>query len=115
MKQKDAVKAYKALSRMKGATGQPAFQLFKLKKKLKDIFDFQGEEQLKLVEKYNCDISENGLVKIDDEETKKKFFEEWETIGDVDCEIEPVKIPISLLPNITLDEIEALDGFVIFE
>ena len=114
MKQRNAVLAYKMLATMgTRVSGETAFALYGLKKKLKEIVDFQSEEEVKIVQKYGGEIAENGLVVI--KENRKEFMEEWEKLGDLECEIEKISIPISQVPDIKLDEIEALDGFINFE
>jgi hypothetical protein len=95
-------------------TGTVAFSLFKLKKELKQYVDFQGEEQDKLVKKYGGEIADNGMIMIADAKKKEEFDKADRELGEMECEITPVRIPAGLVPDITLAEIEALDGFVEF-
>ena len=116
MTQGDAVRAYGAIVRMgQKATGAAAFTLFRLKKSLQEIFEFQNEEEQKLVKKYGGQMIDNGLVVIADKEQREQFQKEVEKLHAMECDIQPVTIPAAAIPEISLAEIEALDGFVIFE
>ena len=116
MTQGDAVRAYGAIVRMgQKATGAAAFTLFRLKKSLQEIFEFQNEEEQKLVQKYGGQMIDNGLVVIADKEQREQFQKEVENLHGMECDIQPVTIPAAAIPEISLAEIEALDGFVIFE
>ena len=116
--QKQALSAYAALQRMgRKATGKAAFTLFRMKQKLKEIVEFQAEEERKLVEKHDGKISEEGMILIADAEERKAFGEEQKELYDMEIEpaIEPVTVKLDGLPEINMEEIEALDGFVQFE
>ena len=116
MTQGDAVRAYGAITRMGSkATGAAAFTLFRLKKGLQEIFEFQNEQEKELVQKFGGQLIENGLVVIADKEKREQFQAEVEKLHGMECDIQPVKIPAAAIPEISLAEIEALDGFVIFE
>jgi len=116
MTQGDAVRAYGAITRMgQKATGAAAFTLFRLKKGLQEIFEFQNEEEQKLVQQYGGQVIENSLVVIADKDQRAKFQAEVEKLHAMECDIQPVTIPAAAIPEISLAEIEALDGFVIFE
>ena len=116
MTQGDAVRAYGAITRMGSkATGAAAFTLFRLKKGLQEIFEFQNEQEKELVQKFGGQLIENGLVVIADKEKREQFQAEVEKLHGMECDIQPVTIPAAAIPEISLAEIEALDGFVIFE
>ena len=114
--QKRAVEAYAVLNQMgRKVTGKTAFTLFRLKRKMKEIVEFQGEEEIKLVEKHGGRLTEDGRIIFDDAEMKTAFQIEQRKLGEMECEIEPVMLKDDEIPQITMAEIEALDGFVIFE
>lgn len=118
MKQKQALKAYVTLIGMGGkTTGKTALALFRLKGRLKELVDFQAEEEIKLAEKYGGKILDNGTIKFEDDDQRQGFLDEKNALGEMDIEpeIEPARVQIDTVPEITLSEIEALDGFVIFE
>lgn len=111
MTQKQAITAYGTIIKIGGkVSGKNAFALFRLKQQLKEVVEFQAEEEMKLVEKYNGQITENGQIIID-HESRPKFIKEREELGSMECDIQPVEIGEI---DITLDEIEALNGFVKF-
>lgn len=110
-----ALNAYAMIQRMaQKVTGRTAFALFKLKQELAGIVQFQREEELKLVEKYGGSIDEKGSITIPDDEKRKEFLKEFNALGEVECEINQVEIQIDSIPEITMQEIETLDGFVKF-
>ena len=115
MTQGEAVKAYGAIIKMgQKATGTAAFSLFRLKKELKEIFEFQNEEEQKIIQKFGGQVIEGGILVIADKEKREQAIAEIEELHKMECEIQPVKIQASAIPEITLAEIEALDGFVEF-
>lgn len=118
MKQQQALTAYTTIIGLgKRATGKSAFALFKLKSRLKELVDFQSEEEMKLIEKHGGKLEENGFVTFKNDEEKAKFVEERRELAnmDIDPEIAPVRIDPEQIPDINIDEIEALNGFVEFE
>ena len=42
-------------------------------------------------------------------------MKEKEELGNLECDVVPVEIDLDSVPEITMNEIEALDGFVIFK
>ena len=115
MTQGEAVKAYKAIIRMGNkAAGEAAFSLFRMKKQLKEIVDFQSEEEEKLIKKHGGAVTEAGQVIIVDPKEREAFLKEREEIEKMECNVAPVIIRADNIPEITLAEIEALDGFVNF-
>lgn len=118
MKQHQALKAYTTIIALgKRATGQTAFALYKLKQQLKQLVDYQAEAETNLVEKYGGKIADNGIVVIEDEENRRKFVAEKVQLDNMDIakEVAPVTIIPEQIPDINIDEIEALNGFVNFE
>ena len=116
--QQQALTAYAILMGMgKKATGEAAFSLFRMKQKLKEIVEFQSEEEAKLVDKLGGKITETGQIIFAGEEEKRAFIEEKKKLGgmEIDPAIEPIRIAPDKIPEINMDEIEALQGFIIFE
>lgn len=118
MKQQQALTAYTTIIGLgKRATGKSAFALFKLKSRLKELVDFQSEEEMKLIEKHHGKLEANGFVTFEDDEERTKFVKERGELAymDIDPEIAPVTINPEQIPDINIEEIEALNGFVEFE
>ena len=101
----------------KKATGEAAFSLFRMKQQLRDIVEFQSEEEAKLVDKLGGKITESGQIIFAGDEEKRAFIEGKKKLGsmEIDPAIEPVRIAPDKIPEINMDEIEALQGFIIFE
>lgn len=116
--QQQALTAYAILMGMgKKATGEAAFSLFRMKQQLRDIVEFQSEEEAKLVDKLGGKITESGQIIFAGDEEKRAFIEGKKKLGsmEIDPAIEPVRIAPDKIPEINMDEIEALQGFIIFE
>lgn len=109
MTQAQAVQAYGTLMKIGGkVTGADAFALFRLRKQLREVVEFQVEEEQKLVDKYGGKV-ENGRILIPDVEKRAAFIAEHDALGAMACDVEPVEAGTE---GITMDEIEVLDGFV---
>ena len=116
MKQILYMEAYNALDGMgKKVTGKIAFKLFGLKKKLEEIVQFQLEEEKKLIEKYEGVVNESGLIRFANPEKSAEFFREKKELYGMDYDIEAIEVDIDSVPDVTLEEIEALDGIVVFK
>ena len=114
--QLQAVKAYSIFKNLgTKLSGKSAFEFFKLKLELEKVAVFQSEEEQKLIEKYGGVFQSDGkTIVIEDPEKREAFLAERKELENLDSGIEPIDIDISSVPNITLDEIEALYGFVNF-
>lgn len=116
--QSEAVRAYITIVGMsKKVAGKAAFSLFRLKTALQPVVDFQTEQEQNLIEKYAGEVNDKGQVMIKDPEQREKFLAEHTELLNLPCEPEilPVTVTIDSAPEITMQEIEALDGFVNFE
>ena len=115
--QQKAIIAYTAIMNMgQKVTGKTAFALFRLKQTLRGIVDFQSEEEMKIVEKYGAKVTEDGrILPGEDAEAFKKLLKEKQELGEMECDVVPWEIELDSIPEITMSEIEAIDGFVIFK
>lgn len=110
--------AYTALRRIgKKVRGKDALDLFHLKRKLQENIDFQGEEEMRLVEEFGGQVSQDGVVLIADEEKRQAFNNAMLELRAIEVEIDTPAPVISLErnPDITMDDIEQLDGFINFK
>ena len=111
-----AISAFITLMEMskKPMTGQAAFKLFKLKKKLRDIVDFQTEQEQKLAEELGGTITENGKIEFTDPSLYPEFKRRHKELEDLECEIETEKISMTMkeLPDMSIAEMDALDEFI---
>lgn len=117
-KQGSIIKAYQALERM--STGvlplHIAYKLFKIKQALRPHFEFQQEQEMALIDQYNPDI-QDGVWVFNNESDKNEFVEKLEEISKmhVDVDIMPESIPLDSALEGTVEDMESLCGFVLFE
>jgi len=115
--QQKVIAAYTTLTALrKKVRGKDALDLFYLKNRLQENIDFQAEEEAKLVADHGGKVTDGGQIIIEDPEKRASFQKAMGELGAMECEIkaEPVKVSLDRNPDITLGEIEALDGFVKF-
>ena len=109
--------AFIALSQIRGMVkGMDALHAFHMRNRLKESVDFLSEEEMRLVQEADGIISENGTVMITDREKRETYLAERKKIDELPCEIpaDPITIRIDKCPDVTAEQIEMLDGFVIF-
>ena len=113
-----ATSAYAAIMAMRNKVkGTDALKLYKLKNRLKEHYDFQAEEELKLVTEYGGTIMDNGRVIVRDPDKRKDFAAAVQGLADMPCEVDadPVTVHVGQDSEITLADMEPLEGFVNFE
>ena len=121
MKQSEINKSYNALVRLSQVRLpiKTAFSVYQLVKKIEEPYKFALEEEKKLINKYNAEVKENGIISFSSAEDKDSFQNELQELNQLnhDIEIEPIVIKIEDLgeQTITPSDILALEGFVEFE
>ena len=121
MKQLEINTSYNALVRLSQVRLpiKTAFSVYQLVKKIEEPYKFALEEEKKLINKYNAEVKENGIISFSSAEDKNSFQNELQELNqlDHDIEIEPIVIKIEDLgeQTITPSDIFALEGFVEFE
>ena len=119
-KQGKATRAYIALANMssKVLPANAALRLFKLKKALKDAFDFETEQEKLYVAELGGEMDQNGIIKFKDPIGDNKIFQDRrKELEDTDIEIE-LEVPTVALTEIkelSMADLEALEGFVNFK
>ena len=118
--QKAAVNAHNALVEI-GRLPFPirdALSLLKLKKALETAYEFQVQEEQKLIEEYQPTM-ENGKLTMpyanDEEKSRaKEFFQKFADLSKMEVEVDIVPALISIPEGISIapDTLLALDGFV---
>jgi len=117
MKQFRIIKAYKALIKL-GQQDLPirlAFDLFKIKQALQPQWDFQVDEENKLAA--GAKVDADGTVTFNTPEDADAFRKKLSELNniDVNLKVKPVRIPLSIPGAVlSMNDIEALDGFVVF-
>ena len=117
-KQGQVVRAYAILNLMgqQQLATPVAYKLFKLKKSLATVVEFQSEQERNLAEELGGSFGETGKLELPKDqraEYEKRHKEMVETMCEVDCE--KVKLKMSDIPTISMDVIEALDLFIDFK
>ena len=115
-----AVSALIAINRISGQKmpSFAAYKLFRLRKKLKDVAEFQSEQEEKLVEELGGKINELGNVIWNDLSEKAakdaEYAKRHKELEDMDCEIYTEKIMMTFkeISEITPRDMEAMDDFI---
>ncbi len=113
-----ALEAFAAVNAIRSMVkGMDALHVFHLKNRLKESVDFLIEEEGKLIDENGGTITDTGMVIFPNPEKKTKFNKARKELGGMPAEVdaEPVVIRIEKCQEVTAEQIEALDGFVIFE
>lgn len=120
--QKKAISAYNALVEI-GKLPFPirdALNLLKLKKALETTYEFQTQEEQKLVDEYHPTVDGNRITMPYDENNEevknraKEFFQKLADLNkmEIEVDIDPAHISIPEEISIAPDTLMALDGFV---
>ena len=121
MKQLQINKAYGALNKLANMQMpvRDAYRLYLLTEQIKPSYNFELEQEKKLLEKYEGVLDQgSGTFKFKDRETMEAFGREMKELNDFDAEIEfdPVEISMDALgtQKLTPVDIMCLKGFVAF-
>lgn len=109
--------AFIALSQIRGMVrGMDALHVFHFKTVLQESVDFLTEEEMRLVQEADGIITGTGTVIIPDKAKREQYLTERKKLDELPCEIpaDPITIRIDKCPDVTAEQIEMLDGFVIF-
>ena len=91
-----------------------AYKLFKLKKALADIVDFQSEQEIKLIEELGGKVSPDGAIDLP-EDKKAEYIERHKELEEMECEIDregKIELYMKELKEISISDMEALDDFI---
>ncbi len=120
MTQAKLVNAYKALTHLavQSLPVRTAYALYKLRRAILPVWEFQREQESALIEKYEGVIEETS-IQFPSPEAAAAYQREMAELGSLEAEevhLPPVPV-VPLTDNIMLSvtEIEALDGLVAFE
>jgi len=121
MKEKVFIAGYKALERLY-ANKLPiidAYKIYSLKTKMRDAYQFQIEQEKKIISEYGGVYDENGALSFPNKLEFSKFRDAILELNDVelDVSIEPIVLIMEQIKDIDISpaDIEALEGFVSFE
>lgn len=111
-----AVAAYSALSAMarRPMNSGTAYKLFKLKKALSPVLEFQSEQEIQLVEEMGGTISDTGAILIADRDRRSEYQKRHRELTDLECDVDISETVIKMneLAEISVADMEALDDFI---
>ena len=108
-----ATQAYITLANMSARVlpANAAYRLYKLKKALKDTFDFQTEEERKYVRELGGEVTENGQIILTEKEKKEEFAQKRKELEamEIELKIDIPTVSINDMKEASLLELEALE------
>lgn len=111
-----AVAAYVTISQMsrKPMNSFAAYKLFRLKKALAPVIEFQSEQEQKIVEELGGRITEAGAIMIEDKDKRKEYNDRHRDLEGMSCEINTEKITMVMkeLPELSVADMETLDEYI---
>lgn len=121
MKQSKINNAYGALTKLahRQLPAKTAFYVYKLTKKVEEIYSFAVEQERKLIDKYHAEIQSDGMILFKNASDKESFQAEFAELNNLEHDIgtDPIVIKIDDLGEQTLSmsDIFALEDFITFE
>ena len=118
--QKKLIMVYNAIGELTSAKMpvKTALSLYRLKQALEPAYQAESSAERKLVEDYGAVIGEDKRVDFPNAESREGFIQSMIELNSVEIEVEiekPVISTAAIDGNATIQTIEALDGFVVFE
>ena len=117
--QGEAVKAFGTLTAIskEQVSSTTAYKLFKLKKALSTIIEFQSEQEVTLAEQCGGSVSDDGRLNFPDDESRMLYAAKHKELEEMECEIghERMKMSLREIPRMTIQSIELLDPYIDFE
>ena len=111
-----AVAAYATLNQMarKPMNSFTAYKLFKLKKALGMIVEFQSEQEVKLIKELGGQVAESGAILIDDKEKRIEYARKHKELEELVCDVNVDKMVMHMkeLPEITMADMDTLEEFI---
>ena len=91
-----------------------SYKLFKIKKALADIMEFQAEQERKLVADHGGSINESGRVLFTDKAKEAEYSKAFKELKALECEVnvEPVEMNPVEIPDMSISDIEILSPFI---
>ncbi len=119
MKQGEIIRAYKSLKKLsdQNLPIATACKIHRLIVKIRPVFEFQVEEENKMLNQLNPEVKGNGNIEFESVEDAQLFKSRMNELSDLeveDIEITPVSIVAPADAVLTPNDIEALEGFIEF-
>ena len=97
--------------------GKTALQLNRMEKELKEVYDFQMEEHQKLFKDYKPEYNqETNQLSFKTEDECEAFLKSSNELDELEHEVKTpvVRIPIEKVPEISVDDMDKLEGLIEF-
>ena len=114
--QKDIILGYKKLEEMNDIKfpAVVSLRLFKFKKQLKELFDWQAEEERALFTEYGATFEDGRLV-MEDQSKMNEFAEKINALAVIEHEdMNKIELPIGPFGEISMDDLETLSNIIEF-
>lgn len=116
--QNKVIGAYKITEKLSGEVLPlpMAYKFFKLKKALRSQYDFQVEQENLLVEQHGVEYKD-GFLTFRSEEDQQSFFSRLHEIGSMEVEIDIDLEHVAISDDIrfSIEDMEMLEDFIVFE
>ena len=119
MDNKTIINAYKSLGRI-SCQKLPlplAYKIFKLREKMKPVWDFLLEEETKLLDEYKPEIQDGGTIvfkSVSDKQTYERRINDLYSM-ESDMQFNQIIMPLSDDISITPDDVAALEPLITFQ
>ena len=119
MKQNQVIRAYNAMKKLANQELpiKISCKIHRLMVSIRPAWDFQLNEEDKILRRLNPTTLENGALQFNSPEDAKEFRDKLDEIGNMDTEdmdLHPIQLPIPEGALISANDLEALEGFVEF-
>lgn len=110
--QKQAIEAYTVIRKLEKQemSGTYAMVLFKARKELEPHFQFQDEQEHKLIKQLGCVLKDSGEIEFPNAEARQKYVEKVNEIAEVEVELDLEKKEFDITDlHLSAKDIEALE------
>lgn len=119
MTQKQAINAYKVLENMSGAElpVHTAYKLYQMRRVLEPVFAFRVEQERTIIQKFHGTEADGSIVfkTTEDLDGAQKALNELDAL-EMETEVTPIRLKAEDFDktHLSMNDIAALDGFVLF-
>lgn len=117
IKQFEAINAYRKLNEMTDIKlpATISFKVFKLRNRLKELYDWQSGEETRLFAEYQAKFDNDGRIILDNPEQTAEFAEKLNELTNIEHEeFEKVVLPIGAFDMLSMKDIEELSTVIEF-
>ena len=91
-----------------------AYKLFRLKKAVGLIVEFQSEQERKLIHELGGSVADSGAILIDDKEKRIEYAKRHKELEELECDVNIEKMVMHMkeVPEIAMQDMETLEEFI---